>query len=152
MESTNNKFELAEKRGREIIAKLLEKKCKNIKFTEDKYASVDVFWSKSDKRFVGEIKFRPNYSSYSPIINSKGVVLEKYKYDSLMSEYYLYGYIPYYIHIFNDNILYLFDLTKISPKWIEEEEKFPKTTMGDNTKVTKVVTYLPIEKGIKCQY
>lgn len=148
-----DKFSAAEASGRTIWEeKLIINQSTGVTFTEDKYNPVDVRWGKNGVGYVGEIKFRPNYSSTSKIIEKQGVLLEKYKYDALKSIQSREGRIPYYIHIFNDNVLYLFDLSHYNPIWIEEEDKFPKTTMGDNTKVTKVVTYLSLSQGFKCKY
>lgn len=145
-------FSEAEKLGRQIWEeKLIINQSTDITFTEDKYNPVDVRWSKNNIEYVGEIKLR-SYASTSNLIENGGVLLEKYKYDALKSIQAIEGRIPYYIHIFNDNTLYLFDLSNYNPIWIEEEDKFPKTTMGDNTKVTKVVTYLSLSQGIRCRY
>lgn len=145
-------FSEAEKLGRQIWEKkLIINQSTDITFTEDKYNPVDVRWSKNNIEYVGEIKLR-SYASTSNLIENGGVLLEKYKYDALKSIQAREGRIPYYINIFKDNVIYLFDLSNYSPIWIEEEDKFPKTTMGDNTKVTKVVTYLSLSQGIKCSY
>lgn len=145
-------FSEAEKLGRQIWEeKLIINQSTDITFTEDKYNPVDVRWRKNNIEYVGEIKLR-SYASTSNLIENGGVLLEKYKYDALKSIQAREGRIPYYINIFKDNVIYLFDLTNYNPIWIEEEYKFPKTTMGDNTKVTKVVTYLSLNQGIKCKY
>ena len=145
-------FSEAEKLGRQIWEeKLIINQSTDITFTEDKYNPVDVRWRKNNIEYVGEIKLR-SYASTSNLIENGGVLLEKYKYDALKSIQAREGRIPHYINIFKDNVIYLFDLTNYNPIWIEEEYKFPKTTMGDNTKVTKVVTYLSLNQGIKCKY
>lgn len=147
-----NKFSQAEIEGRNIFENVLNNgTATGVTFTEDKYCPVDVKWGKDGQGYVGEIKFRPTYSSTNDLIKSQGVVLEKYKYDSLMSIYNREKLIPYYIHIFNDNTLYLFNLLKIDNiEWFEKE--LPRTTQGNRDKVMKAVTFLPLEKGIKCSY
>lgn len=145
-------FSEAENLGRQIWEeKLIINQSTDITFTKDKYNPVDVRWRKNNIEYVGEIKLR-SYASTSNLIENGGVLLEKYKYDALKSIQAREGRIPYYINIFKDNVIYLFDLSNYNPIWIEEEYKFPKTTMGDNTKVTKVVTYLSLSQGIKCHY
>lgn len=145
-------FSEAEKLGRQIWEeKLIINQSTDITFTEDKFNPVDVRWHKNNIEYVGEIKLR-SYASTSNLIENEGVLLEKYKYDALKSVQAREGRIPYYINIFKDNVIYLFDLSYYDPIWIEEEDKFPKTTMGDNTKVTKVVTYLSLSQGIRCKY
>lgn len=147
-----DEFGEAEKLGRQIWEeKLIINHSTDITFTEDKYNPVDVRWRKNNIEYVGEIKLR-SYASTSNLIENGGVLLEKYKYDALKTIQAREGRIPYYINIFKDNVIYLFDLSNYNPIWIEEEYKFPKTTMGDNTKVTKVVTYLSLSQGIKCKY
>lgn len=145
-------FSEAEKLGRQIWEeKLIINQSTDITFTEDKFNPVDVRWRKNNIEYVGEIKLR-SYASTSNLIENGGVLLEKYKYDALKTIQAREGRIPYYINIFKDNVIYLFDLSNYNPIWIEEEDKFPRTTMGDNTKVTKVVTYLSLSQGIKCKY
>ena len=102
---------------------------------------------------MGELKYRDNYPSSGRCVVSEGAVLEKTKYDELMKYNDLSGLTPYYITIFNNNEMYLWDLSKLDGIEWKKEEKFPRTTKGRNTKkVSKVVTYLPLSLGHKCTY
>ena len=148
-----NKFTEAELVGREIWnEKLLRNGSSAITFTTNTYDSVDVMWEKYDTTYVGEIKYREKYSSSAKCIAEQGVMLEKTKYDALKYYQSASGFCPYYIHIFNDGKIYLYDLNDLEPEWVEEENKFPRTTKGDKTKVKKVVTYLPLSGGTQCCY
>ena len=63
------------------------------------------------------------------------------------------GLTPFYITIFNNNEMYLWDVSEIKDINWKIEYKYPKTTKGSNTKkVKKCVTYLPLDYGIKCKY
>ena len=147
-------FSLAELSGRTIFNdKLIKNGSSGITFTESKFDKVDVFWDKYETKYVGEIKYRDNYKSNSSFVVEEGAVLEKTKYDELMKYYELSGLTPYYIMIFNNNEMYLWDVSKIKELEWKVENRFPRTTKGSNTKkVAKVVTYLPLEFGHKCKY
>lgn len=147
-------FSLAELSGRTIFnEKLISNGSSGITFTESKYDKVDVFWEKYENKYVGEIKYRDNYKSNSRCVVEDGVVLEKTKYDELMKYKDLSGLTAYYITIFNDGVMYLWDVSKLDGIEWKKEDKFPRTTKGSNTKkVAKVVTYLPLELGHKCKY
>lgn len=147
-------FTLAETIGRDIFnKKLINNHSSGITFTENKYDNVDVFWEKYDKKYVGELKYRDNYPSSGRCIVEDGAVLEKTKYDALMEYYDLSGLTPYYIMIFNNNEMFLWDVSKLDGVDWKKEDKFPRTTKGRNTKkVKKEVTYLPLELGHKCKY
>lgn len=147
-------FSLAELSGRTIFnEKLIKNGSSGITFTENIYDKVDVFWEKYDTKYVGEIKYRDNYESNSHFIVSEGAVLEKTKYDELMKYKDLSGLTPYYITIFNNNEMYLWNIGELDELEWKKEEKFPMTTKGRNTKkVAKVVAYLPLSLGHKCKY
>ena len=149
-----DKFSLAELSGRTIFnEKLINNGSSGITFTESKYDKVDVFWEKYDTKYVGEIKYRDNYPSSGICFVSEGAVLEKTKYDELMKYKDLSGLTPYYIMIFNNGEMYLWDVGEI--KYIEwkVENRYPRTTKGSRKeKVAKIVTYLPLESGHKCTY
>lgn len=149
-----DKFTQAETIGRDIFnSKLINNGSSGITFTESKYDKVDVFWEKYKEKYVGEIKYRDNYPSSGRCIVEDGVVLEKTKYDELMKYNKLSGLTPYYIMEFNDNVMYLWDVSKLDGIEWKKEEKFPRTTKGNRKeKVAKVVAYLPLESGIKCKY
>lgn len=139
-------FRQAEKLGRMIFSQLLMASgATNIEFMEDDYDNVDVYWGYDDIDNVGELKYRQDYSSNCRIILEEGAVLEKPKYDKLISRAHREGKVPYYIMMFNDGAAYSFDLTNYKPTWVEEVNKYPKTTCGNNKKVTKVVTYIPLD-------
>ena len=147
-------FTLAELSGRTIFNdKLIKNGSSGITFTESNYDKVDVFWEKYDTKYVGEIKYRDNYPSSGICFVSEGAVLEKTKYDELMKYKDLSGLTPYYIMIFNNGEMYLWDVGEI--KYIEwkVENRYPRTTKGSRKeKVAKIVTYLPLESGHKCTY
>lgn len=149
-----DKFSLAETIGRDIFNKKLTKNhSSGITFTENIYDKVDVFWEKYDKKYVGELKYRDNYPSSGRCVVEEGAVLEKTKYDELMKYKDLSGLTPYYIMIFNNNEMYLWDVSKLDGIEWKKEYKLPKTTKGkNNKKVAKEVTYLPLEYGYKCKY
>ena len=147
-------FSLAELSGRTIFnEKLIKNGSSGITFTENIYDKVDVFWEKYDKKYVGEIKYRDNYPSSGLCVVEDGVLLEKTKYDELMKYKDLSGLTPYYIMIFNNNEMYLWDVSDLKELEWKVENRFPRTTKGRNTKkVAKVVAYLPLESGHKCTY
>lgn len=149
-----NKFSLAETIGRDIFNKKLTKNhSSGITFTENIYDNVDVFWEKYDTKYVGEIKYRDNYPSSGRCVVEEGAVLEKTKYDELMKYKDLSGLTPYYIMIFNNNEMYLWDVGEMNEIEWKIEKRYPRTTKGSNTKkVAKVVAYLPLESGHKCKY
>jgi len=149
-----DKFSLAELSGRTIFNdKLIKNGSSGITFTESKYDKVDVFWEKYDKKYVGELKYRDNYPSSGRCVVEEGAVLEKTKYDELMKYKDLSGLTPYYIMIFNNGELYLWNIGELDePEW-KVEDKFPRTTKGrNNKKVAKKVTYLKLDSGHKCKY
>ena len=149
-----DKFSLAELSGRTIFNdKLIKNGSSGITFTESKYDKVDVFWEKYDTKYVGEIKYRDNYPSSGRCVVEDGAVVEKTKYDALMKYKDLSGLTPYYIMIFNNGELYLWNIGELDePEW-KVEDKFPRTTKGSNTKkVEKKVTYLKLDSGHKCKY
>lgn len=147
-------FTLAELSGRTIFnEKLVKNGSSGITFTESKFDKVDVFWEKYDKKYVGEIKYRDNYPSSGLCVVEEGAVLEKIKYDELMKYKDLSGLTPYYIMIFNNNEMYLWDVSELKEIEFKVENRYPKTTKGSNKeKVAKIVTYLPLESGHKSRY
>lgn len=147
-------FSLAELSGRTIFNdKLIKNGSSGITFTESKYDKVDVFWEKYDTKYVGELKYRDSYPSSGRCLVEEGAVLEKTKYDELMKYYELSGITPFYVMIFNNNEMYLWDVSKLKEIEFKVEKRFPKTTKGSNTKkVAKKVAYLPLELGHKCKY
>ena len=149
-----NKFSLAETIGRDIFnKKLINNHSSGITFTENIYDKVDVFWEKYKAKYVGEIKYRDNYPSSGHCIIEDGVVLEKTKYDELMKYNKLSGLTAYYITIFNDGVMYLWNIGELDDIEWKKEEKFPRTTKGSNKeKVAKIVAYLPLSLGHKCTY
>lgn len=149
-----DKFSLAELSGRTIFNdKLIKNGSSGITFTESKFDKVDVFWEKYDNKYVGEIKYRDNYQSSDICVVSEGAVLEKTKYDELMKYKDLSGLTPYYIMAFNNGVMYLWDVSEIKDIEWKIENRYPRTTKGSRKeKVAKIVTYLPLESGIKCTY
>ena len=149
-----NKFSLAETIGRDIFNnKLTKNGSSGITFTENIYDKVDVFWEKYDKKYVGEIKYRDNYESNSHFIVSEGAVLEKTKYDELMKYNKLSGLTAYYITIFNDGVMYLWNIGELDDIEWKIEKRYPRTTKGSNKeKVAKIVAYLSLDSGHKCTY
>lgn len=147
-------FSLAEMSGRTIFnEKLIKNGSSGITFTESKFDKVDVFWEKYDTKYVGEIKYRDNYPSSGLCVVEEGAVLEKIKYDELMKYKDLSGLTPYYIMIFNNKEMYLWDVGEMNEIEWKIENRYPRTTKGNNTKkVAKIVTYLPLESGHKCKY
>lgn len=147
-------FSLAEISGRTIFnEKLIKNGSSGITFTESKFDKVDVFWEKYDTKYVGEIKYRDNYPSSGLCVVSEGAVLEKTKYDELMKYKNLSGLTPYYIMIFNNNEMYLWDVGEMDEIEWKIENRYPKTTKGSNKeKVAKIVAYLKLDSGIKCKY
>lgn len=140
------KFNNAEKSGRTLFEMALQASgITNYQFT-NQFDKVDVFFTADTTPYCGEIKYR-RYPSTQGFFSTDGVVLEKPKYDQLKNNQYASGYTPLYIHIFEDNVCALFDLTNFdSPNWVESRA-YGKTTMGDTTKVTKAVCYLPLNSA-----
>lgn len=147
-------FSLAETIGRDIFnKKLINNHSSGITFTENIYDKVDVFWEKYEAKYVGELKYRDNYPSSGRCVVEEGVLLEKTKYDALMEYHNLSGLTPYYITIFNNNEMYLWDVSELKELEWKIEKRYPRTTKGRNTKkVAKVVAYLPLSLGHKCKY
>lgn len=147
-------FTLAELSGRTIFNdKLIKNGSSGITFTESKYDKVDVLWEKYDTKYVGEIKYRDNYPSSGLCVVSEGAVLEKTKYDELMKYKDLSGFTPFYVMIFNNNEMYLWDVSELKEIEWKIENRYPRTTKGSRKeKVAKVVTYLPLSLGHKCKY
>lgn len=143
-----NKFQMAEISGRTMFEKALKASgITNYEFTTHPYDRVDVFFTAGTQEYCGEIKYR-NYPSTAHFFSSEGCLLEKHKYDDMKSIQDLSGYTPVYIHIFKDNVCAMFDLSdNDNPVWIEEVNKYERTTMGDRTKIRKAVTYLPIQSA-----
>lgn len=149
-----DKFTQAELSGRTIFnSKLINNGSSGITFTENRYDKVDVFWEKYDKKYVGEIKYRDNYPSSGLCVVKEGAVLEKTKYDELMKYHNLSGLTPYYVMIFNNNEMYLWEVSELKELEWRIENKLPRTTKGSNKeKIAKIVTYLPLDSGHKCTY
>lgn len=147
-------FTLAELSGRTIFnSKLINNGSSGITFTENRYDKVDVFWEKYDKKYVGEIKYRDNYPSSGSCVVKEGAVLEKTKYDELMKYKDLSGLTPFYIMIFNNNEMCLWDVSKLKELDWKVENRYPRTTKGSRKeKVAKKVAYLPLDLGHKCKY
>lgn len=138
-------FRESEKFGRLIFSQLLMASgATNIEFTEDDFDNVDVYWEYDNTINVGELKYRQGYSSTNRLMQEEGCVLEKHKYDDLISRANREGKEPYYVMMFNDGVAYSFNLTNYEPKWVMEKDKYPKTTCGDKSKKDKVVTYVPL--------
>lgn len=139
-------FKESEKFGRLIFSQLLMASgATNIEFMENDFDNVDVYWEYDNTINVGELKYRQGYSSTNKLMQEEGCVLEKHKYDDLISRANREGKEPYYIMMFNDGVAYSFNLTNYEPKWVMEKDKYPKTTCGDKSKKDKVVTYVPLD-------
>lgn len=149
-----DKFTQAELSGRTIFNdKLIKNGSSGITLTESKFDKVDIFWEKYEAKYVGEIKYRDNYPSSGRCVVEEGAVLEKTKYDELMKYYEFSGMTPYYIMIFNNGYMYLWDVSELKEIEWKIENRFPRTTKGSNTKkVAKKVAYLPLDLGHKCKY
>lgn len=147
-------FSLAELSGRTIFnSKLINNGSSGITFTENRYDKVDVFWEKYDKKYVGELKYRDNYPSSGRCVVEEGAVLEKTKYDELMKYHNLSGLTPFYVMIFNNNEMYLWNVSELKEIEWKIENRYPRTTKGSRKeKVAKIVTYLPLSLGHKCTY
>lgn len=77
-------------------------------------------------------------------------IIEKKKYDDLMT--YLDGRLCQkilYVMFFTDDVAIVWNLEKTDVNWTTDP--FVKTTMGDRSKVDKLVSYLPNDKGTKIQ-
>ena len=139
-----NRFQIAELKGRDLFEKaLLGSGITDYEFTDGRYDRVDVFFTADTLAYCGEIKYR-KYPSTQSFFQTEGVVLEKNKYDDMMSLHHRSGYTPVYIHIFSDDICAMYDISNVEPRWVEEE-RMGKTTMGDTTKIKKIVGYLPLD-------
>ena len=140
-----NKFSECEEIGRYKFLQQISGTCHNIRFTQNQYDKVDVFWEHGLSSNVGEIKYRSGYTSDNKYIAEQGAVLEKTKYDALNYYSVASGITPYYIMIFADDKIAIFNLNKIKNiEFKNELYKYPKTTCGDNRRVEKEVTYLPL--------
>ena len=145
-------FSEAEYNGRRYFQQRLDASSAvtDYNFTESKFDKVDCYWSTPSSWNVGEIKYRQGYKSTDKCMVEGGAVLEKHKYDHLKYLQNVSGCTPYYITMFNDSVGYIFDLSDMeNVEWVEEKNKYPKTTMGDKSKITKAVTYLPLSSGKK---
>lgn len=143
-----NKFSECEQIGRYKFLQQISGTCKNIIFTENQYDNVDVFWEHNDTLNVGEIKYRNNYTSDNKYIVKQGAVIEKTKYDALKHYKEVSGVTPYYIMIFADEKMTIWNLNKMTNiEFKNEANKYPKTTCGSNKKIDKEVAYLPLSAG-----
>lgn len=144
-----NKFSESEELGRYKFLQQISGTCKDIQFTNNPYDKIDVIWrNKKDKLYVGEIKYRSGYTSTNKLIVEQGAVLEKTKYDGLKHYINASGATPLYITIFSDNKMAYWDMTKMKDlKFVTEDYKYPMTTNGNNKKISKNVTYLPLSAG-----
>tara|TARA_R110001599_G_C11786187_1_gene613161 strand:+ start:66 stop:452 length:387 start_codon:yes stop_codon:yes gene_type:complete len=74
------------------------------------------------------------------------LLLEKKKYDAMISSVNGSNYRPLYINSTPKGI-YSFDLLKIKPKWITNNLNPATTDFSNNSKVTKEVAYLSIKES-----
>lgn len=148
----SDNFSEAEKKGREIIEEHIQYTGVFYEFTTSKYDLVDLITSKDGiTSATTEIKNRENYSSTNTLIQEKGAVLEKTKYDGALKATHSSGMTDcYYCCIFNDGVAYIWKLSELTNiEWVEEVDKYPKTTAVKGKKVTKTVTYLPLKTAKK---
>lgn len=148
-------FSEAEYSGRTFFQRVVldSDKVTDYHFTPSRFDKVDVFWDTDTTQNVGEIKFRIGYNVDDKCISEGGAMLEKGKYDELKMYQNLSGLTPYYICLFKDGNGLIYNLTSLeNVNWIDEKGKFPKTTMGDKTKVDKAVTYLPVNDAKRFKF
>ena len=144
-------FEDAEQFGRIIFGSIMMSSGCTFEYT-DHYDKIDVYWEYDGVENVGEVKYRHNYDSTGRCIVDEGVLLEKKKYDELKSIQKRTGKIPWYVMIFQDNTILLFNLENLETVNWQESTRYGKTTMGDKTKIRKAVTYLPVESAEKIKF
>lgn len=147
-------FSEAELIGRIKFDKWLKKrnKAKQICFTPDKYDKVDCVVYNGITSATTELKNRLDYSSTDKVIKDEGVVIEKSKYKYLLETISSSGMSNcYYCMIFKDDIMYLFDINRISKEKevIWRLKNLPKSTCGNNTLIIKEYATLPLEWGVK---
>lgn len=115
------------------------------KFTEDLYCHYDVVAEMTGKQFYIELKYRDfDITDYR---FKSGILLEYYKYKSLLEKCDNDDKIPVYINIFRDGTLIAYNLkqlTNINWQW-KSMNKRSYTESGNNTKTQKIVTLLPTD-------
>lgn len=140
-----NKFLIAEEQGRKILKSILDEspRVKDYKFSELRQEyDCEVETIDGDIHTL-EVKYRPTTGSTHPLIVKEGVMIEKFKYDTIMSKN------PnkrhWYIHFFSDEVGYIFDLNKFEPKWFTI--KCPKYTVEESEDIVKIVANIPLKDG-----
>lgn len=148
------KFDTDEAKGRAIFQAQLKKnhnKISNYFFTPI-LAHYDVLYTGvTGAEYVVEIKYRENYASSATTITKDGVMLEKYKYDSIMEKV-KDGYIPIYISYFNDGISATHLLSQNPSDYVWQWKLLPKYTAVDGGSVWKLVTMIPLNNCVKKDY
>lgn len=130
-------FSISERLGRDIVIKEIEKRNGKWEETPDRFNPVDIYSTAATGDIgVIEVKYRDNYSSeqIESFKDGKGYLLEKGKYDSLMSIYEASGYTPIYWVILDD-IQLVWDLRNISDLTVYSDP-YPNVTVTEK-KYTK---------------
>jgi len=139
-----NEFQRLEDKGRMIFKVWCDNNpvCKINKFSTNDYTKWDVSYWHNDTPIVGEIKHRLyNHDSFDTwIIQLDKMIVLKELADKLNIK-------PYYINIYKDSTMLIWDLNTIDIKVSIEE--YNKTFCGNNKLIKKEVIHLPTNKAIK---
>ena len=126
-----------EEMGRRKVEEILNKyHVYQITTTQDPYCHWDLSYTGKSTIANVEIKYRIDYPSTA----FDSVILQKDKYDWMMEEYQKDpAHIPLYWTLWNDNVSWVVDITKLNPKW--EWKALPKNNEG-NEMTWKQVCYI----------
>lgn len=138
-----DEFDIAEKKGRYIVERLISGHCVNYEFTE-KGNPIDLYATGFTKNAAIEIKLRENYNA-NDVENFGGMYIKETKYKSLTGTT-LNGYTPFFFVIFKDWI-YVWDITKVNLKF--QDEYLDNTCVVDTGKSYQSISYLHLDDAIK---
>lgn len=126
-----------EEMGRRKVEKILNKyHVYQITTTKDPYCHWDLSYTGKSTIANVEIKYRIDYPSTA----FDSVILQKDKYDWMMQEYENDPeHIPLYWTLWNDNVSWVVDITKLHPTWVWKE--LPINNQDKKT-MRKQVTYI----------
>lgn len=144
------KFRLAEKIGRQLFVDYLKEKGINDVEQQHQFDAFDLSVKLNDNTIKGvEIKYRWEYASTTPFIQSDGILFEEKKFNEIFKFETTTTHQPhnyYYISLFNDGVGYShkIELNKNNYKW--QTKVLNKSTVAEEWgEEEKVITYIPIK-------
>lgn len=148
----DKKIQQAENKGRKKAKQQLDN-CPtviNYVFTDDQYDHIDLYVTGKNYTMAVEIKDRTNMPQHKKeMADQDGYLIEKLKYDYLMSASTLSGYTPIYITYIKESgktLSLSWDITKVTPLFIKRKCR-EKSMSDDDTHIWKLITLLPRNKA-----